>query len=72
MTPHLLRRAHAAQRAEQERDALLQVIRDADLDVAVRHALEHRTHALYDEVHMVVTMGDETVFPTVMTKVEKP
>ena len=70
MTSQLVRREHAVERAQHQRDALLQVIADADLAPALKQALEHRTHALYDEVHLVVTMGDETVYPTVMSKVE--
>ena len=70
MTSQLVRREHAIERAQRERDALLQVIADLDLRSEARLALEHRTHALYDEVHLVVTMGDETVYPTVMSKVE--
>lgn len=72
MTSQLVRREHAVERAQHQRDALLQVIADANLSEPLRHALEHRTHALYDEVHFVVTMGDEPVYPTEMSKLEAP
>lgn len=72
MTSQLIRREHAVLRAQRERDALLQVIADADLNVALKLALEHGTNALYDEVHLVVTMGDEPVYPTEMSKLEAP
>lgn len=71
MTSQLVRREHAIARAQHERDALLQVIADADMTPALRQALEHRTHALHDAAHELATMSeDEPVYPTVMSKVE--
>lgn len=71
MTPALTRRDYAIERAQRERDALLQAIADLGLSPAARHALEHHTHLLHDAVHLVVTMGDETVYPALMTKMEE-
>ena len=72
MTPALTRRDYAVERAQHARDALLAAIDGLDLSSAARHALEHHTHLLHDAVHMVVTMGDEPVYPCALPGKERP
>jgi hypothetical protein len=64
-------REQARLRALTERDALLGIIDEVELAHAVKDAMRHRVEGLYSACSLAITVGDETVYPTLMTQVER-
>jgi hypothetical protein len=69
MTPALTHREQAQERARHARDALLVLIDEASPSPALREAMRYRLEELYNACSLAITTGDETVYPTLMTKV---
>jgi hypothetical protein len=71
MTPPLTHREQARERARHARDVLLLLIDEASPSPALREAMRYRLEELYSACSLAMTVGDETVYPTLMTKVEE-
>jgi hypothetical protein len=72
MTPALTHREQARQQALRARDALLLLIDEASPSPALREAMRYRLEELYSACSLAITTGDETVYPTLMTRLEEP
>ena len=71
MTPPLTHREQAREQAREARDALLVLIDEANPSPPLREAMRYRLEQLYCTCSLAFTTGDETVYPTLMTKVGK-